>query len=97
MSNHLPGLELWESILEQCAIRLLFCLLLFHRRFSVDLSHQIIENLTGEGVQSIIFLKKQKHTKKTDLRLYECNFNILQDPSNWSLQSCDQKFISDNN
>lgn len=39
-----PG-ALWEGILEQCAIRLLFCLLLFHRRFSVDLSHQIIENL----------------------------------------------------
>lgn len=33
--------------LEHCAIRLLFRLLLFHRRFPVDLSHQIIENLVN--------------------------------------------------
>lgn len=121
MSNHLPGLELWEGILEQCAIRLLFCLLLFRRRFSVDLSHQIIENLTGERVQSIFFLKKNQQQHRNSiiesfyqwnitciciiskytmsyLRLYDCNFNILQDPSNGSLQSCDQKtYISDNN
>ena len=48
-----------EGALEQCAIRSLFCLLLFHRCFSVDLSHQIVENLqdrfwcvTGARVQS---------------------------------------------
>lgn len=44
---------------EQRAVRLLFCLLLFHWRFSVDLSHQVVENLqhrfhhvTGAAVQS---------------------------------------------
>lgn len=31
--------------LEQRAVRPLFYFLLFHRRFSVDLSHQIVENL----------------------------------------------------
>lgn len=31
--------------LEQCAVRLLFCFLLFYRRFPVDLSDQVIENL----------------------------------------------------
>lgn len=32
------------GVLEQRAVRLLFCFL-FHRRFSVDLPHQVIENL----------------------------------------------------
>lgn len=64
MSNHLPGLELWEGILEQCAIRLLFCLLLFRRRFSVDLSHQIIENLTGESLVNNFSFKKTTTTQK---------------------------------
>lgn len=33
-------------ILEQCAIRLLFGFLLFHRRFSINLSYQVVENLS---------------------------------------------------
>lgn len=54
LNTHSPGLELlWEGILEQCATWLLFCLLLFHRRFSVDLSHQIIENLQQRKLNSL--------------------------------------------
>lgn len=33
------------GILQQCAIGLLLGPFLFHRRFSIDLSHQVIENL----------------------------------------------------
>lgn len=60
--TYLAWSKLWEGILEQCATRLLFCLLLFHRRFSVDLPHQIVENLTGKEVFTkyvTLFVNKQ--------------------------------------
>lgn len=54
--THLAWSNRGRAFLEQRATRLLFCLLLFHRRFPVDLSHQIIENLQHRNGNSLRFL-----------------------------------------